>query len=170
MSYASRVFLKHYLIDAVFVLFGAAFLFALSITTCTFFDLWDTITTKVWFYLYSSLYILIMSGYTLLLLWNFFGSIGYHQNVSQSKIGSAHERFSKKPKQSQAMDLLKDILLGLDHMSIRKMNEYLKKISDDSISVKLEDHTWELRDRVFRPTPRLLLVKNGEILAKLYIR
>lgn len=170
MSYAARVYLKHYIVDALFILVGVAFWLALSVTICTFFDLWGETTVKTWFYLWSGMYVLIMSGYTIVLIWNFFANIQYHQSVSKSKIGSSYERFNKNPKPGQSIDLLKDILFGLDWLSFRDMNEYLSKVSKGTASIKLEDHTWELRDRVFRPTPKILLIRNGAAIANLYIR
>lgn len=170
MSYAARIFLKHYIVDAVLILVSVAFWFAFTVVVGTFYDLMGNTTIKMWFYFWSGMYLLVMSGYTLILVWNFFGSIQYHWSVSKSKIGSAYERFNKNPKLNQSLDLLKDILLSLDWISFRKMNDYLKQISNGTLSIRLEDHTWELRDRVFRPTPQILLIRNFAVVAKLYIR
>lgn len=170
MSYSVRVYLKHYLVDAFLIFVSAAFWFAFSISIGVFFDLLGNTTYKMWFYFWSGMYLLIMSGYTLILVWNFFGSIQYHRSVSKSKIGSAYERYNKNPKLNQSLDLLKDILLGLDWISFLKMNDYLKQISNRTISIRLEGHTWKLRDRVFRPTPQIQLIKDSVVVTKLYIR
>lgn len=170
MYFSSRIFLKHFLIDASLIFIGALFWFVFTMIVGSFGDAMGNSTTIMWVYFYLTIYALIMALFAIVLLWNLFQGVRYHQDVSKSKIGSSYRRFKKNPQPSQSHDLLTAILFGLDWMSLRRTNEYLGRISRGTVSVELEDLTWKFRDRLFRQTPKIKLVRNGEVITTLYIR
>jgi hypothetical protein len=167
--FTARVYLKHYLVDAFLTLLSVGAWFAISLLIGLFSDNGKDLTIPL-VYLWSGMYILMMTLYTLVFLYNFIlGNIVHHKNVSESKIGSGYAKYVKKPKSGQALDLLKDIYTGLDWISFRGMNKHLMKISGGAIQISLFDQTWQHRDKFIRATPQLWLMKNGVIIAKLPI-
>lgn len=169
MTFSNRILLKHYLIDVLLIAFSSACFFLITILIGELTQTMGKSTPLTWIYFWSGMCLLALLPYTIVFLWNVvLKNIQYHRNVAKSKLGSSLKRYFAKPKESQALDVLKDVLFALDWMSFNGVNDYLSSLHDD-LRIWLDDQTDQLRDQVLRPAPEIYLMHGEHVVAKLPI-
>lgn len=162
MLFSIRNLVKHWVIDLFLSALAVAFYYAIAAGIYIAFPaVRGQATLGDFYYLFFALFILLSIVRSLVLVLNVAQVIIYHRCVAQSKIGTSAKRYLENPKKSQAIELLKDVLFSLDWVSFNWVNKYLHKVSDGSVSIKIDDKTNGLRDRFLRPAPEICLKVNN---------